>query len=237
MAAGPDNRRPPGFIEILRAAGGPPRARWETRAMLVVALIAASLSTAAFFLHVSGLLQMPFFVNFFFMPATVLMMIVGLYSWQRRLPFWVRFRAGLLAGTLGVIAYDTIRYSIYKSGLLDYFPFHAIAKLGGLITGLGPEAPSSLYAGWTYHFWNAYSYAIIYALVVGPAKWYWAVGWAMILEAGMLLSYPTFLDVKFDAPFLAISLIGHFCYGTVLGLTVRKWGGSVAGPIPAARSA
>lgn len=229
-----DRKRPIGIIELLNAAGGPPREKWETRALIIVGLICASLSTAAFFLHVFGLLQMPFFVNFFGMPAIVLMMIVGLYSWQRRLPFWQRFRAGLLAGTFGWMVYDGIRFFIYKTQLIPVYPFHAIARLGGLISGFGPEASSSLWAGWTYHYWNAYSYAIIYALVAGPAKWYWGVAWAMILETGMLISYPSFLAVKFDAPFITFSLVGHFFYGTVLGLTLRKWGGDVVGPVPTA---
>jgi hypothetical protein len=219
----------PGLFALLNAAGGPPRARKETLILLCVALVAAFASSAAFFLHMFGLIRMPFFVNFFGMPIIVLMQIVGVYSWQRRLPFWRRFRAGLLAGVLGLMAYDITRYAIYKSGIFNYDPFHVIPKLGSLITGLSPAAPASLYAGWTYHFWNGFSYAIIYALVAGPAKWGWGVGWAMILETLMVLSYPTFLQVKMDAPFLAISFFGHFCYGTVLGLTVRRF---AAEPLP-----
>jgi len=212
----------PGIIELLRAAGGPPRARRETVLLTLVGLGCAFASSAAFFLHVFGWVRMPFFVNFFGMPAIVLMLIVGLYSWQRRLPFWRRFRAGLLAGALGLVAYDVGRYSIYKSGIFNYDPFHAIPKLGALITGQPAAAQVSLYAGWTYHFWNGFSFAIIYALIAGPAGWGWGVAWAMILETVMLITYPTFLQVKADAPFLVISLFGHFCYGTVLGLTVRR---------------
>jgi hypothetical protein len=212
----------PGIIAALRAAGGPPRARWETILLTSAGLACASLSSAAFFLHEFGWVRMPFLVNFFGMPAIVLMLVVGLYSWQRRLPFWLRLRAGWLAGTLGLIAYDSIRYSIYKSGFLGYDPFHAIPKLGSLITGQPASAAASVYAGWLYHTWNGYSFAIIYALAIGPAAWGWGVAWAMILETGMLLSYPTFLDVRVDAPFLAISIIGHLAYGTVLGLTVRS---------------
>lgn len=212
-------------LAALRAAGGPPRARTETVLLTLVGLGCAVASSAAFFLHVLGWVRMPFFVNFVGMPAIVLMQVVGLYSWQRRLPFWRRFRAGVLAGAFGLIAYDAIRFAIYRSELLSYYPFHAIPKLGALITGLSVTAPASLYAGWIYHVWNGFSFAIIYALVVGPARWGWGVAWAMILEVGMLLSYPTFLDVRADAPFLGISLIGHLVYGTVIGLTVRRAAG------------
>ena len=55
------------------------------------------------------------------------------------------------------------------------------------------EASAAIFAGWLYHFWNGFNFAIIYALVAGPRRWYWGVAWAMMLEIGMLLSYPTFL--------------------------------------------
>jgi hypothetical protein len=213
----------PGLFALLNAAGGPPRSRRETLILLISALVAGFASSAAFFLHMFGLIRMPFFVNFFGMPLIVLILTIGLYSWQRHLPFWRRLRAGLLAGLLGLIAYDLSRLIFYKSGLFNYYPFHAIPKLGALVTGLTPEATSSIYVGWGYHIWNGFSYAVIYALVAGPAKWYWGVAWAMILEIMMLLSYPTFLAVKMDAPFVGISLFGHLCYGTVIGLTVRRF--------------
>jgi hypothetical protein len=210
-----------GILQTLRAAGGPPRERRETILLTLVGLCCAFASSAAFFLHVFDLVRMPFFVNFFGMPAIVLMLVVGLYSWQRRLPFWGRFRAGVVAGVLGLCAYDLLRFAIYRSGIFGYDPFHAIPRLGSLIVGQPRSASAALYAGWLYHIWNGFSFAIIYALVIGPAPWGWGVAWAMILETGMLLSYPTFLDVRVDASFIAISLIGHLAYGTVLGLTLR----------------
>ena len=210
-----------GFFARLQAAGGPPRERKETILLYVVGVACAFASTAAFFLHVFGLVRMPFFINFVGMPAVILMMIVGLYSWQRRLPFWRRLRAGLIAGALGLIAYDTVRLAIYMSGILSFYPFHALPRLGALMTGQPPETQAAIVAGWLYHFWNGFNFAIIYALVAGPRKFYWGVLWAMMLEIGMLLSYPTFLQVRDDWAFRLVSLIGHIVYGTVLGLTVR----------------
>ena len=215
-------REAPGLLARLRAAGGPPRPRWETAVLTVAGLLCAFASSAAFFLHVWGVLRMPFFVNFFGMPLIALMLIVGLYSWQRRLPFWRRLRAGLLAGALGIVAYDLSRYAIYRSGLFDFYPFHAIPMLGALVTGLAPAARASLVAGWVYHLWNGFSFAVIYALVAGPRAWGWGVAWAMILEVLMLLSYPTYLSIQANASFIVISLFGHLLYGTVIGHTVRR---------------
>lgn len=210
------------ILRVLDAAGGPARPASETRLLWTFALLAASASTTAFFLHVWGYVQMPFFVNFFGLPAIMVMMTVGLYSWYRRLPFWRRLRSGIIAGALGLVAYDVIRIAVYQSKVLAYDPFHAVPRLGALITGQPATAPASWYAGWIYHFWNGFSFAIIYALVAGPVAWGWGVAWAMMLEIGMLLTYPTFLDVQLAAPFIGVSWIGHMAYGTVLGRTVKR---------------
>lgn len=212
----------PGIIARLNAAGGPPRPRRETLLLYVVGVACAFASTAAFFLHVFGVMRMPFFINFVGMPAIILMMIIGLYSWQRRLPFWLRLRAGIVAGLLGLLAYDAVRFAIYSSGILAFYPFHALPRLGSLMTGEPPEAAAAIVAGWLYHIWNGFNFAIIYALVAGPASWGWGVAWAMMLEVGMLLSYPTFLAVKDDWAFRIVSMVGHIVYGTVVGLTVRR---------------
>lgn len=201
--------------------------RTDTLALTVVGTTCALASSVAFFLHVLGLVRMPFFINFVGMPAIILMLVVGLYARQRRLPFWKRFTAGVAAGAAGLVAYDAIRFAVYRAGLFDYYPFHAISILGSLITGLSPADPASTLAGWFYHTWNGFSFAIIYALVVGPARWYWGLGWAMILEVGMLLSYPTFLAIQAKAPFIAVSLIGHTAYGIVIGTVVQRRAGGI----------
>jgi hypothetical protein len=196
--------------------------RSETLLLTAVGLACALASSAAFFLHVFGWMRMPFFITFAGLPAIILMVILGLYSWNRRLPFWRHFSAGLAAGVTGLLAYDLVRYVVYRSHLLDYYPYHAIPILGSLITGQPPTATSSALAGWLYHFWNGFSFAIIYALVAGSARWWWGLAWAMMLEIGMLLSYPSFLAIQASAAFVGVSLIGHAAYGVALGVTVRR---------------
>jgi hypothetical protein len=191
-------------------------------ALTTVGLLCAGASSSAFFLHVLGWVRMPFFVSFAGLPIVVLMLVVGLYAWQRHLLFWRRFAAGLTAGLAGLVAYDAVRYAVYRSDLLDYQPFHAIPILGSLITGQPPSAPASALAGWIFHAWNGFSFAIIYALIAGPARWPWGVAWAMVLEAGMLVSYPSFLAIRASASFVAVSLIGHAAYGAALGLVVQR---------------
>lgn len=199
-----------------------PGSRTPAWLLTAVGLACAFASSTAFFLHVLGFVRMPFFINFVGLPAIILMVILGLYAWNRRLPFWRRFSAGVVAGAVGLLAYDLVRLAIYSSGLLNYYPFHAIPILGSLITGLPPSAAPSVFAGWLYHIWNGFSFAIIYALLAGPARWGWGVAWAMALEAGMLLSYPSFLAIQASAAFVVVSVTGHLAYGAAVGITVRR---------------
>jgi hypothetical protein len=194
----------------------------ETFALMVVGLACAAASSAGFFLHMLGWVRMPFFINFVGLPAIILMLVVGLYAWNRRLPFWRRFSAGVTAGAAGLLAYDLVRYAVYRSQVLDYYPFHAIPILGSLITGCAATATSSVLAGWLYHVWNGFSFAIIYALIAGPARWVWGVVWAMVLEVGMLLTYPSFLAIQASAAFVAVSLVGHAAYGAAIGVTAHR---------------
>jgi len=196
------------------------RPRVEAVALTIVGLACAFASSVAFWLHMFGLVPMPFSINFVGRPAIVLMLIVGLFAWRRQLSFWKRFRAGIVDGTTGLIAYDGVRWAIYSSHLLDFYPFQTHRVFGYLITGQPAGTDAAAWAGWLYHFWNGFSFATVYALVAGPARWYWGLAWAMLLEAAMLLTYPTFLDIKLNAAFVGISLIGHAAYGIALGVTV-----------------
>jgi len=151
-----------------------------------------------------------------------LLLILGLFAWHRQLSFWKRFRAGVAGGAMALLAYDGIRFAIYASNLLDFYPFQTHRIFGYLITGESPASEAAAIAGWLYHFWNGFSFAIIYALIAGPASWYWGVAWAMILEVAMLFTYPTLLDIKMSTGFVGVSLIGHTAYGAALGLTVSS---------------
>jgi len=194
----------------------------ETLALTSVSLICAGASSAAFFLHVLDWLRMPFFINFVGLPLIVILLAIGIYAWNHHLKFWRRIRAGIAAGAAGLAAYDLVRYLVYRSKVLDYDPFHAIPILGSLITGEPAITSSAVFAGWLYHLWNGFSFAVIYVLIAGPARWLWGVGWAMILEIGMLLTYPSFLAIQASVPFIAISIIGHAAYGAAIGITSRR---------------
>jgi hypothetical protein len=198
------------------------RARLETTALVVIGVACALASSAAFWLHVLGFVHMPFFINFVGMPSIILVLILAVFSWHRRLSFWNRFCAGMVGGAVALAAYDGIRFGIYALDILEFYPFQTHRVFGSMITGQPAGTEAAAIIGWLYHFWNGFSFAIIYALIAGRAAWYWGVAWAMILEFAMLATYPTILDIKMNAAFVTMSLIGHTAYGVALGLTVSR---------------
>ena len=112
-------------------------------ALTAVGVACALASSAAFWLHMLGLVQMPFFINVIGLPSIILMLILGLFSWQRDLSFWKRFRAGIAAGALALLAYDGIRFCIYVANLLDFYPFQTHRIFGYLITGEPPTSQAA----------------------------------------------------------------------------------------------
>lgn len=197
-------------------------ARTETKALIVIGVACALVSSAAFWLHMLDLVRMPFFINVIGWPSIVLMLIIGLFSWQRQLSFWQRFKAGVFGGAAALLAYDGLRYGLYGLNLFDFYPFQSHRIFGYLITGQPVDSQAAAISGWLYHFWNGFSFAMIYALIAGPARWYWGWAWAMLLEIAMLFTYPTMLDIALNVGFVAVSLIGHSAYGIALGVTVGR---------------
>ncbi len=198
------------------------RAGREWLALTGIGLFCALVSSAAFWLHMLGWIPMPFFVSVVGMPSIILLLILGLFSWQRELSFWYRFRAGIAGGAAALLAYDLVRLALYATILNGFYPYQTHRIFGYLITGQPPQSEAAAIAGWSYHFWNGFSFALIYALIAGGAKWYWGWAWAMILELAMLITYPTMLSIQMSGSFLAISLIGHTAFGVALGLTVSR---------------
>ncbi|HET6213422.1 MAG TPA: hypothetical protein VFE14_11190, partial [Micromonosporaceae bacterium] len=87
----------------------------------------------------------------------------------------------------------------------------------------GASGPGSAAAGWAYHVSNGWTFGIAYAVVAGPARWWWGIAWAMLLELAMLLVYPVLFQIRYVEPFIAVSVTGHVLYGSVLGLWCRRY--------------
>lgn len=194
------------------------------RSLTVVALASASVSGVALLLHVAGWLPMYFLVNLLAAPSIALLLIVGVVA--RRIDERVvlnRLITGAWAGIVATCSYDLLRCLTLAVGLLSYNPFLSHPVFGTLITGFPPETVTSIVVGWIYHFWNGFGFGIMYALIAGPAHWYYALGWAMFLEIAWLTAIPSLLQFRLSPEFLAVSVSGHAAYGVVLGLLTQRF--------------
>jgi len=203
--------------------------------LLVLGCTAAGIG--AFLLDVAGIVAMPWTISFVSLPALVVVVAIGVWA-QRvaRQPFFNRLAVGVIAGFIATLAYDGVRLAIQETAPLDYDGFRSINIFGSLILSKPETALDARIAGWTYHFWNGVSFGVMYALVAGPARWYWGLAWGMALEMMMIGIYPVaFAIQRSDPAFLAISMTGHAAYGAVLGLLCERWCGRE--PLPLRRAA
>jgi hypothetical protein len=193
-------------------------------ALTLTALASASVSIAALLLHVAGWLPMYFLVNMLAAPSLILLLLCGVVaSRMDERVFLNRLVTGAWGGIAATISYDLIRAIVWAAGLLSYNPFMSHPVFGSLITGAPEASTPAIVVGWAYHFWNGFGFGVMYTLIAGPAQWYFALGWALLLEVGWLTAMPGLLHFRLSAEFLVVSLSGHGMYGVVLGLIARRF--------------
>ena len=192
--------------------------------LTLLAFVSATVSIVALLVHAAGWLPMYFLVNVLGPLSLLILLIVGVLG--RRLNqrvFVNRLVVGAWGGLAATLAYDAIRLILWQGGVFSYNPFLSHPIFGMLITGQPVEATLSIIVGWAYHFWNGFGFGIMYTLIAGNAKWWYALIWALILEVGWLAALPSALNFQLNNELIAISLIGHGAYGVALGLLSERF--------------
>ena len=164
-------------------------------------------------------------VNVLGPPSLVLLLFLGIRAYKiRETVFFNRLTVGAWGGLVSTFAYDLSRYLGLEAGIFTHNPFLSHPVFGSLITGQPVASSLAAIVGWGYHFWNGFGFGIMYTLLAGNARWYYAVLWAMFLEVGWLTVLPATLpQLKLDGEWIAISLSGHGMYGVVLGLISERF--------------
>jgi len=161
---------------------------------------------------------MPYTVSFVTLPGLVA--LVALAVWARRGDrplLFNRLVVGTVAGSLGLVAYDVMRWLVQLVLPVSYDAFRAFQIFGTLMTGRGDDSVLALAAGWAYHITNGLTFGIIYALLAGPARWWWGLAWGGTLEAAMMVVYPSLMNPASISDFVVVSVIGHAVFGAVVG--------------------
>lgn len=125
-------------------------------------------------------------------------------------------RVGVVAGVLGLAAYDLTRWSIVILFRSSINPFEAFPVFGELLTG-SDSTGLNWAAGTAYHVFNGIGFAIFYAIMFGTRGVRAGLLWAFALEAATLAIYPGWLDIRARGEFTAVSIGGHIAYGLTIG--------------------
>ncbi len=190
--------------------------------IIIIAFVAASTSGVALLLYAFGLAPLSVSITILApLTAVTFMAIWVLSGGESEKVFLDRLKGGLIAGAVGLLAYDLVRLVILAAGV-NFNPFRPIEIFGLLILNTNLDTTLTKSVGWAFHIWNGLSFAVMYTLIAGRGKVWWAVLWALVLETAMIVTYPSIFQVAADAPFLVISVVGHLAYGLALGLTARK---------------
>jgi hypothetical protein len=197
----------------------------EDPVLFLLTLSAAATSILALLLQLAGVIRMPYTLAFVTGPCMVFLLSLQIRSGRIHRPLIInRLRVGFMAGVLGLVAYNATRWIVATLLSLKTSPFYSIFIFGALITTEPADSLAAAIAGWTYHISNGVTFAIIYALIAGPARWWYGLLWGMILESAMLVVYPasTILRPPALAPFVVVSLISHALYGATVGVVAQR---------------
>lgn len=136
--------------------------------------------------------------------------------------FSARVRVGAVAGLAATLAYDSIRYGLVAVANLSVSPFEAYPLFGWALVGADIPIAVATAVGAAFHLANGTGFAMAYVLLARRPRMATAVAFALGLEAAMLLTYPTWLDIVALDEFLTMSGVGHIAYGVTLGLVAGR---------------
>lgn len=189
--------------------------------------VCALMSLAALVAHVAGILPMAYFLTFFGVPAFLLLLVLAAYAnLLDASGFITCLIVGIGGGAAGTVVYDLVRLALQRGHVFDYDGFAAILIFGSWIIGKATTTWQAALAGWMYHYWNGVAFGVFYLLLAGNRRWWYGIGYGMLMELCMLGLFPTFIRVTNRDDFIALSVIGHIGYGATLGLIAERYGRS-----------
>jgi len=155
-------------------------------------------------------------------PATLVLVAAGVrvsWRWQTS-AFRTALIAGVLGGLAGTVAYDAVRLPETLFGIRPYMP---IESYGLLMLNAGASSPLTDYAGWIYNFSNGIGFGVAYAMFATGRRWWYAIGWAMVLESMTLISpWAAMFLIAGKWDLIGLAYAAHVFYAIPLGLIVQS---------------
>lgn len=160
------------------------------------------------------------YIPYLLLPSLVVLLLIWRFSSGKYPRLANRISAGLGAGFLAAVALDVIRVSSFPGDMPTMF--------GQMITGQ-MAGPAVLLTGYLYHALNGLDFGLVYTLVAGKVRWYWALAWTTFIELGMMLSPPLMMTAGpfgihgFWPRIFIVSLLAHIAMGIALGIFAERW--------------
>lgn len=197
---------------------------------IAVALAAASVSPLMFDVSAAGYSSMNWLGPHALLPAVIAVAVVWGVAVMRG---WERLARGiptaLWVGALATVALEIVRLIGFR--LFETMPGSMPELMGVLLLNQfmsGPDTLSNL-VGWGDHFWNGFSFAMIYILILGRRAWWigllYALGIGTIFMLGPVMSVTGagyFGQQYAPIAFPLTVYLAHIAFGTVLGIGVSR---------------
>jgi|GEM_PF-459929 hypothetical protein len=168
------------------------------------------------------------------LPSVIVFVLVWIVAWAAghdRLTN--RLWTGLWAGLASTAALDVFRLTSFHLGLL---PGNLPRMFGVLLLNSMAQGPTPLsdFVGYLYHYWISACFGLTCALLIGKARWWCGVVWALIIEVGMMTTPPMVIAMGagyfglnlghglLNGVFLG-SLVPHIAYGIALGMLLERY--------------
>lgn len=156
-------------------------------------------------------------------PALLVLLGITVYAHRRYPRLFNRIVWGLVAGLVATVGLELIRLPGVLGGA---FPGDMPAMFGQMISG--QQGATALLAGYSYHFLNGATFALMYTLLFGKARWYWGVAWGLFFEFGMMISPPVLMAAGafgvrgFWPELFVVTFAAHVIFGAIFGLLAER---------------
>lgn len=150
----------------------------------------------------------------------------ALFRWarataQERLVMQRMAPTAALIGLTATVVYDLVKYLLSQFDPSPYNPFEAVRIFGELLAGSNRPVVVIYATGTAFHLLNGTLFAIAFCFLFGERGALAGIAWGLFLEFFQVWLYPGWLSIALYSEFLHISLLGHVCYGLVIGLWCR----------------
>lgn len=176
-------------------------------------------------LKVYGLAQMHVTAYSLFIPSLLLLLVLSWYCHKKHLQVFYLVLVGAVGGLFGTFGYDLIRVPFMLMGSRIFVPINMYGVWIG-DTAQGNGFTDTI--GWLYHFSNGITFGIMYALFMKGRSFWWAIGYALLLETIFVVSpFGELFGLTSKPLSLVAAYVGHIAYGYPLGKMVQNFDTSV----------